>query len=85
MHPSVFAKFRTRYGLTRKRLAADLGVNQSTLFRWEEGITKPPSKLVFLALQSIARHYQGLEAALRAPLQSEEPAQESLQMPQKRR
>ena len=85
MDTNIFKRFRSRYGLTRKRLADDLGINQSTLFRWEDGRTKPPEKIVILALQTVARHYQGIEAALRAPLQSEEPAQESRQVTQKRR
>lgn len=85
MDPKIFKRFRERYNITHKRLAIDLGVNESTLFRWEHGQVKPPKKLVILALKTLARHYQGLEAALRAPLAPYEEWQESRQTAQDQR
>ena len=82
MDPKLFKRFRQRYGITHKRLAHDLGINESTLFRWEAGKTNPPGKLVVLALQTVAKHYQGIEAALRTPLASFNEPVESPQPPQ---
>lgn len=85
MDPKLFKRFRQRYGITHKRLAHDLGINESTLFRWETGKTNPPGKLVVLALQTVAKHYRGIEAAIRSPLAAFDdtpPPQESHQTPQ---
>lgn len=50
--------FRERWGLTQVALAARLGVNHSTVWRWEQrGDAAVPARIV-LALQAIAAELQ---------------------------
>lgn len=47
---AVFHQLWRRSGWTRARIARELGVNYSSVYRWETGETKPePSKLMLLA------------------------------------
>ncbi len=44
------AKYRLRVGLTQEQLAAKLGVNKMTVYRWESGESFPrKSKLIAMA------------------------------------
>lgn len=46
---------RVALGLTQRRLASLLGVQQSTVWRWEAERTLEPPRMVALALATIAR------------------------------
>lgn len=50
--------FRARWGLTQMTLAARLGVNHSTVWRWEQQGDDPVPARIALALQGIAAELQ---------------------------
>lgn len=42
MTPANFIHLRTKLGWSQNRLAENLGVNRSTVHRWEKGLRKIP-------------------------------------------
>ena len=53
--------FRETRGWTKVRLAEELGVDASTVWRWENG--KPPSRTVAKALEKLSDEYPAQGAA----------------------
>lgn len=54
MTAAAIKRLRERLGLTQAQMADRIGVNQSTVHRWEEGIL-PPNKPCEKLLQQLAK------------------------------
>ena len=53
--PDTIAQYRFEYGLKQEACALDLNVSQSTLSRWETGVTKPPIAVQKKLLDALSR------------------------------
>ena len=41
MYSDIIRRLRTEHGMTRQELAAQMGVTQTAVYKWETGATQP--------------------------------------------